>query len=307
MDVKQIKIFCDLAETRSFSKAAAMNFISQSAVSQQVKALEAQLRLQLIDRTTRPLALTQAGNLCYKGFGDIYQRYEELRNQLAAFAYEITGSVTIAGIASIVLYLLQPYIRRCLQQYPNVRLRIEPMRSNQTIDAVLEDRADIGMIACPKEDRRLAVSEFYNERLLLVMHPSHPLAQSKKVSIKSLQDQPVILFEPDQATRKLIDAILKRYGVTVKPVMELDNIETIKRGIEANIGLSILPEPAISQELRSESLVARPFVEEQPYRPVGIIYRKGKVFAEPAKRLLAMLKQPPDKLDQPPQPAARSL
>jgi DNA-binding transcriptional LysR family regulator len=293
MDIKQIKIFCDLAETRSFSKAASMSFISQSAVSQQVKALEQQLRLQLIDRTCRPLALTQAGNLCYKGFREIYERYEELRNHLVAFAHEITGSVTIAGIASIVLYLLQPYVRWYLQRYPNVRLRIEPMRSNQTIDAVLEDRADIGMIACPKEDRRLGVIEFHKERLLLAMHPSHELAAKKEVSIKSLQNQPMILFEPDQATRKLIDRILKRYRVTVKPIMELDNIETIKRAIEANIGLSILPEPSIAQEVSAKAILAKPFAEEQLHRPVGIIYRKGKVFAEPVKRLLDLLKSPP--------------
>lgn len=296
MDMRQVKILCDLVETRSFSKSAAMNFVSQSAVSQQIKSLEAQLHLQLIDRTCRPLALTQGGHIFYEGCREIYERYEELRNRLVAFAHEITGSVTIAGIASIVVYLLQPYVRHYLQRYPNVRLRIEPMRANQTVEVVLEDRVDIGMVACPKEDRRLGVIEFLKERLLLVMHPSHPMAAKKKISIRSLQGQPVILFEPDQATRKLIEGILKRYGVTVKPVMEQDNIETMKRGIEANIGLSILPEPAVAQELSTQSLVARSFAEEELYRPVGIIYRKGKLFTEPVKRLLALLKEPVEKI-----------
>jgi len=297
MDINQIKIFCDLVETRSFSKAAAANLISQSAVSQQIKALENQLHLQLVDRTCRPLAVTHAGNICYTGCKEIYNRYEELRNQLAAFAHEISGSVNIAGIASIVLYLLQPYVRVFLQRYPKVRLHIEPMRANQAVTAVLEDRADIGMIADPKQDRRLGVIDFYKERLLLVMHPTHPLREMDEVPIKLLQSQPMILFERDQATRKLIEAILKRNGVTVKPVMEQDNIEIMKRGIEANIGISVLPEPAVVQELAEKRLVAKPFTAQKFYRPVGIIYRKGRDFSQPVKRMLQLLQEPADEID----------
>jgi len=298
MNIEQIKIFCDLAETRSFSKAAGMNLISQSAVSQQVKLLERQLRLQLVDRTCRPLALTQAGQIFYQGCLDIYGRYEELRNQLAQFSREITGSVTIAGIASVVLYLLQPYVRHYLLQYPNVRLRIEPMRANQAVEAVLEDRADVAMIATPREDRRLAVRRLYREPLKLVCHPQHPLTAKEKVSIKDLQMQPVIVFERDQATRKLIDAILKRYGVKINPIMALDNIETMKRGIEANVGVSILPEPAIQQETASGTLVAKDFLEDRFYRPVGVIYRRGKQLTEPVQRLLDLLQLPIEKLKQ---------
>jgi len=292
MDMDQIKIFCDLAQTRSFSKAAARNMISQSAVSQQIKTIESQFKLQLIDRTRRPLAMTQAGEIFYKGCKDLYARYEDFRNQLANFSHQITGSVTIAGIPSIVLYLLQPYVRYYLQQHPNVRLYIESMRANQASETVLADRADIGMIACPKGDRRLGVIPFYRERLLLVMHPRHPLAAKKKVSIKSLQLQPMILFEKDQFTRKLIDRILKNYGVTIKPVMELDNIETMKRGIEANVGLSILPEPAVMQEIKNGTLVAKAFAEEEFYRSVGAVFRKGKVFSEPVIRFMDLLREP---------------
>jgi DNA-binding transcriptional LysR family regulator len=292
MDIDQVKIFCDLAETRSFSKSAARNLISQSAVSQQVKHLEVQFKLQLIDRTCRPLALTQAGEIFYQGCKNIYAQYEELRNQLANFSHQITGSVTIAGIPSIVLYLLQPYIRFYLQQHPNVRLYVEPMRANQAIDTVLTDKADIGMVASPKSDRRLDVMPFYREKLLLVMHPKHPLAARKKVPIKSLELQPFIHFEKDQPTRKLIDKIFRHYDITVKSVMELDNIETMKRGIEANVGLSILPEPAIKQELQAGTLIARPLAEEDFSRTVGAVFRKGKVFSEPVTRFMNLLKKP---------------
>ncbi|NLE29315.1 MAG: LysR family transcriptional regulator [Phycisphaerae bacterium] len=288
----QIKIFCDLAETRSFSKSAARNLISQSAVSQQIKNIELQFKLQLIDRTCRPLALTQAGEIFYQGCKNIYNQYEEMRNQLASFSHQITGSVTIAGIPSIVLYLLQPYIRFYLQHHPNVRLYVEPMRANQAIETVLTDHADIGMVASPKADRRLDIMPFYREKLLLVMHPKHPLASRKKVPIKSIELQPFIHFEKDQPTRKLIDKIFRQYDITVKSIMELDNIETMKRGIEANVGLSILPEPAIKQELQAGTLIARPLAEEDFSRTVGIVFRKGKVFSEPVTRFVNLLKKP---------------
>jgi DNA-binding transcriptional LysR family regulator len=292
MDMDQIKIFCDLAETRSFSKSAARNLISQSAVSQQIKNIELQFKLQLIDRTCRPLALTQAGEIFYQGCKNIYNQYEEMRNQLASFSHQITGSVTIAGIPSIVLYLLQPYIRFYLQHHPNVRLYVEPMRANQAIETVLTDHADIGMVASPKADRRLDIMPFYREKLLLVMHPKHPLASRKKVPIKSIELQPFIHFEKDQPTRKLIDKIFRQYDITVKSIMELDNIETMKRGIEANVGLSILPEPAIKQELQAGTLIARPLAEEDFSRTVGIVFRKGKVFSEPVTRFVNLLKKP---------------
>jgi DNA-binding transcriptional LysR family regulator len=213
---------------------------------------------------------------------------------LADFTHQITGSVTIAGIPSIVLYLLQPYVRYYLQQHPNVRLYVESMRANQAIETILADRADIGMIACPKSDRRLGILPFYQERLLLAMHPRHPLAAKKKVPIKSLQLQPMILFEKDQSTRKLIDKILRTYDVTVKPMMELDNVETMKRGIEANVGLSILPEASITQEIKNGALVARAFVEDDFFRPVGAIFRKGKIFSEPVRRFLDLLREQPE-------------
>jgi DNA-binding transcriptional LysR family regulator len=292
MDMDQIKIFCDLAETRSFSKSASRNLISQSAVSQQIKNLEQQFKLQLIDRTCRPLALTQAGEIFYQGCKNIFTQYEELRNHLANFSHQITGSVTIVGIPSIVLYLLQPYVRHYLQQHPNVRLYVEPMRANQAIDLILADQADIGMIACPKSDRRLEVLPFFREKLLLVMHPKHPLVHKKKVPISALQLQPFIHFEKDQPTRKLIDKMLRQYKVTVKSIMELDNVETMKRAIEANVGISILPEPAIFQELKTGSLVARPLEEEDFCRTVGAVYRKGKILSEPVTRFLALMRKP---------------
>lgn len=298
MDLEELRVFCDLAEARSFSKAAAMNRISQSAVSQKLKLLEGRLRLQLVDRTCRPLALTQAGQIFYQGCKEISQRYEELGNQLAQVSREISGSVTIAGIASIVLYVLQPYIRHYLLEYPTVRLRIEPMRANQAIEAVLQDRAEVAMIASVKEHRRLTVIKLHSEPLKLVCHPDHPLAKKDQVSIKDLQMQPAILFERDQPTRKLIDEIFKRYDVKVRPVMELDNIETMKRGIEANVGLSILPEAAVRQEVSGGSLMTREFKEENFSRPVGAVYRRGKTLTEPVRRLLELLSVPIDKLTQ---------
>ena len=110
--------------------------------------------------------------------------------------------------------------------------------------------------------------------------------------------QPAILFERDQPTRKLIDEIFKRYEVKVKPVMELDNIETMKRGIEANVGLSILPEAAVRQEVSGGSLLTREFKEEDFSRPVGAVYRRGKTLTEPVRRLLELLSLPIDELTQ---------
>ncbi len=296
MNIEQIKIFCDLVETKSFSKTASRNLISQSAVSQQIKNLEQQLKFQLIDRTSRPFTVTQAGKIFFEGCKEIYSKYEELCNKLAHFAYEITGSVRITGIPSVVIYLLQPYIRYYLHQHPKVKLYVEPTRANQAVEAILDDEADFALIAETQVDKRLAIEKFYEEQMLLTLPPKHPLGKKKKVPIKALQLQPLILFERDQFTRKLIDRIFKKYGITIKPVMELDSIETMKRGIEAGVGLGILPGPSIEQEISIGTLVARPIEEEQILRPVVIVYRKGKIFSEPVKRFLKLLKEKPERI-----------
>jgi DNA-binding transcriptional LysR family regulator len=159
---------------------------------------------------------------------------------------------------------------------------------------ILAGDADIGLVAIPKRDKRLDVFDFEDELLVLACSPKHPLAEKDQVDIHKLQFEKFIAFEKDVPTRIWIDNILERYNINVRPVMEFDNVETIKRAVEINLGVSILPQTAILQELGSGTIKAVNFSNERFIRPTGIIIRKGKLLTQAGRYLIELLRKKPE-------------
>jgi len=126
---------------------------------------------------------------------------------------------------------------------------------------------------------------------VLICHPQHPFAKLKTIKLEALSGQKVIGFEPDIPTRRALDKILKEYGVEVKHVMEFDNVETVKRAVEIDAGISIVPKGTIMQEIAKQTLVAVPIGDGDFYRPLSVIYKKNKVLSPAMKQFLAILKE----------------
>ncbi len=288
MHIDTMRLFCDLAELQNFSRAAEKHGISQSAVSQQIAQLEMAHRCQLINRKRRPLALTAAGEMFYRACRDIIERYERLNSELAVQTRS-GARIKLAAIFSIGMYTLQPYVKKFMEMYPKINLAVDYYSGPQIYDHVLRGVVDIGLVAMPRMDKNIDVFPFENERLLLVCSPDHALAGRPVIDVHELQSMDFIAFEKDVPTRTLINGILARYGVTVRIAMEFDNTETIKRAVEINAGLSILPEPTIRSELTAGTLKAMPLLNENFYRPTGVIVRKDKVLTQAGRYLLELL------------------
>lgn len=291
MHIETLKIFCDLANLRSFSKTAEKHLLSQSAVSQQLAQLELSLKCQLLDRKKRPAELTKAGQLLYHACKDILDRYEQLRNELNALKSTEGDRINIAAIFSIGMHTLPDYVKTFMVRYPNVNAHIEYFSADRIYELVLGGDIDIGLVAIPKRDKRLEVYDFENEPLVLACSPKHLFSQESQVDIHRLQFERFIAFEENVPTRVWIDSILERYNVVVRPVMEFDNIETIKRAVEINSGISILPHTAILQEVGSGTIKAVPFSNEQFVRPTGIIVRKGKILGQAGRYFIELLRK----------------
>lgn len=295
MHIETLKTFCDLVETGSFSKAAVLNFISQSAVSQQIKSLEQRFGQQLIERSQRNNASpTEAGKMLYTEFKEIVERFGAIESRLSAKSEVMAGTIRVAAVYSIGLHELPPYIKTFMKAHPQVRVHIEYSRTDKVYEACLNNTIDFGIVALPLRRPNIAVIPMRQDKLVVVCHPKHPLARRKQISIRELADEDFVAFERDIPTRKTIDRILKQHGVAVNYAMEFDNIETIKRSVEVGVGLSILPETAVASEVRSRLLAALDFTEGTFTRSIGIIHRKGKVFSAAAREFLSMLtaKQP---------------
>jgi len=290
MHIEMLKVFCDLADSRSFSKTAEKHLLSQSAISQQLAQLELAHKCQLITRKKRPIELTPAGQAFYKGAREILERYEQLKTEVHAAQNETDQRINVAAIFSIGMHSLTDYVKKFMVHYPDVNVRIEYFRADKIYELVLNGEVDIGLVAVPKKDRRLEVYDFEKEPLVLVCSPKHPLAKEREVDIHKLQFERFIAFEREVPTRIWIDGILSRYNTVVQPVMEFDNTETIKRAVEINAGVSILPETVVVQELAAGALKTVPLMNEQFVRPTGILVRKGKIFSPAGKYLIELLR-----------------
>ena len=292
MQIESLKVFCDLAETKSFTKAAQINSVTQSAVSQTISVLERRFKTLLIERSKKNFRLTPEGEVFYDYSKRILQTCDALTSKLQEIENVISGNIRVATIYSIGLHVLPPYVKKFLKSYPTVNVHVEYRRDNQVYENVLGNVVDLGLVAYPTRDARLEVVPFRKDTLVLICHPQHELAKRKSVKVKALNGQKFINFEPDIPTRRALDKIFKEHHVAVQQAMQFDNIETVKRAVEIDSGVAIVPQETISEEVGTQTLVAVELENGLYVRPLGILYKKNKVLSPAIKQFIAMLKQP---------------
>src|SRR6266487_2962447 len=245
MQIESLKVFCDLAETESFTKAAHVNDVTQSAVSQQISSLERQFKSLLIERSKKKFRLTREGQVLYDYSKQIIQTYDALHSKLQEIKDIISGTIRVATIYSIGLHDLPPYIKRFLKDYPTVHVHVEYRRANQVYDDVLGNVVDLGLVAYPTKDAKLEIIPLRKDPLVLICHPQHAFVKQKSVKLKSLVGQKFVGFEP---------------------------------------GISIVPLGTIAQEINKQTLAAIPIEEGDFYRPLAAIYKKNKVLSPAMKQ-----------------------
>jgi len=289
MQIENFKIFADLVETKSFSKAAKLNGITQSAVSQQARAMERNFKTLMIDRSQKQFNLTREGQRIYEAAKEILHVYEKLESELQEMKKVISGTIRISTIYSIGLHELPPYVKRFLQEFPSVNVRIEYRRSNLVYEDILHNAVDFGLVAFPQKQRQIEMIPFRNDRLVLITHPNHALAKATEVDLKTLSGQKFIGFDPDIPTRKAVDTIFRDNKLEITPVMEFDNIETVKRAVEIDHGIAIVPQATVQQELRQGTLAIVPFKGKEFTRPLAILHRKGRVLTPAMRKFVETL------------------
>lgn len=289
MQIENFKIFADLVETKSFSKAAKLNSITQSAVSQQARSMERNFKALMIDRSQKQFNLTREGQRIYEAAKEILHVYEKLESELQEMKKVISGTIRISTIYSIGLHELPPYIKKFLHDFPSVNVRVEYRRSNLVYEDILHNSVDFGLVAFPQRIRQIENIPFRNDTLVLIAHPQHPLAQVGDVDIKALAGHKFIGFDPDIPTRKAVDQIFRDYKLEITPVMEFDNIETVKRAVEIDHGVAIVPHATVVQEVKQGTLVAVGFKGKEFTRPLAILHRKGRVLTPAMKKFIEVL------------------
>lgn len=292
MQIDSLKVFCDLVESESFTKAAQINNVTQSAVSQTISSLERLFKSLLIERSKRNFRLTAEGEVLYDYSKQILQTYDALQSRLQEIKEDISGNIRVATIYSIGLHVLPPYVKKFMKSFPTVNVHVEYRRPNQVYEDVLGNVVDLGLVAYPSRDAKLEIIPIRKDPLVVICHPQHPLARHKAVRLKSLSGAKFVAFERDIPTRKAVDKILKDAGVSVDVGMEFDNIETVKRAVEIDSGVSIVPLETVRQEIANQSMVALRIEDGDMFRTLAVIHKKNKVLSPAIKEFVNLVKEP---------------
>ncbi len=293
MHVENFKIFADLVESQSFSKSARLNGITQSAVSQQLRSMERNFKILIIDRSQKQFRLTREGQRLYEAAKEILHEYEKLNSELQEMKKVISGTIRVATIYSIGLHELPPFIKRFLQDFPAVNVGVEYRRSNLVYEDILHNSVDLGLVAFPVKMRQIEIVPFREDELVLICPPEHPLASVKEVAVSDLAEERFIGFDPDIPTRKAVDNIFREEKLEIEPVMEFDNIETVKRAVEIDAGIAIVPRVTVSQEVSQKSLAVVNLKGPRRTRPLAILHRKGRALTPALKKFIDVLTSDP--------------
>lgn len=263
--------------------------VSQSAASQHVQEVERRLGVTLLDRSKRPLELTQAGRIYSEFCRDILRREEEFSLSLESLKGDVEGSVRVASIYSAGLSEMSRLGEQFALKYPTAQLHVEYMRPDKIYDALRDDAADLGLVSYPESSREIAAIQWRDEEMQVAMPPSHPLASRTEVYPSDLNGHAFIGFDEDLRIRRELDRFLRAQGIEVNFAMHFDNIQMIKEAVALGQGISILPARTMQTEIEQGRLVAVKLNAPGLARPLGIVHRRRKKFNRATEALLGML------------------
>lgn len=280
MELSDLRIYCDLVETGSFSRAAERNFISQSAVSQRLRVMENEFSSTFLERKKGKgrAITTEAGKILYEMGKRIAQDAMDLETALRGFTEEVAGPVRVATVYSVGLHALPSKLKPFLTAHPNVNIHLEYSSTDRIYEDVLSGSVDLGVVAVPTLRAGIEITPFSLEPMTLICAPEHPFASLTCIPLEQLDGCPFLTFDLNIPTRRLIDEKLKRTGTRPRIVMTFDNIEMIKNLVEIGSGVALVPAETALREVKDGSLVSVPLSEKDAFtRPVGLLTRHSKV------------------------------
>lgn len=289
MEITQLRALMTIAREGSFTAAAEKLFVTQSALSQQIKTLETELGLQLFERQGRRITITAPGELVLARAQQMLAQLQQLHSDLAAFQRVAQGRLRIGTSDTVCLYLLPPVVQAFRQAYPAVDIHLTNRPSREVAALLVEGALDFGIISLPVPEPQLESDYLCARAEVAVCAPGHPLAVQTQVSLAQLSEYPLLLLEKGTTSRALFDQLLAQAGYSPR-IMDLGSIEVLKRYGEINLGVAIVPAMAVTAEVQTGRLhaLALPWL---PVRAVGIVRRRTSDVAPAEQAFLALLQR----------------
>lgn len=296
MDDHKLKVFCTVAETKSFSKASEIIRLTQPAVSLQIQALEEIYGTKLFNRSGCIITLTQAGEVLYKYAKEINTLYTAAEKELGAFTGQVKGVVTIGASSTIGNYVLPAVIAEFRKKYPKVAVHLLTANTKTIVDYLNAGGIDIALVEGEVKKQKLIVEKLIPDEMVLIMHPLHPWARKSNVSIFDVAKEPFIFREEGSGTRQMIEKYLIKHGISpqsIKVVFIMGSTESIKSAVEEGLGVSIVSKWAAKKEIRYGTLKTASLREDRFMRDFSLLYRKAKDTSFTLDKFLTFLKKYP--------------
>jgi DNA-binding transcriptional LysR family regulator len=250
MNIDQIRAFHKVASTGSFTRAARELFVTQPAVSQEIKALETSLGIKLFDRSGKNVRMTADGEVLLSYALQLFALHEEMESLFGRSRNLQHGQIKLGSTALMGTYFLPKIIGRFNRRYPGIEIDLQMGNSDQVMHLVLEGLVDLGFSGITTNHARLESILIHQEKLIMVASPRHPLS-ARKISLDDISDTPFIWREKGTQTRKLIEKWFLRQlrGHYPRKSIELQNMEAAKRMVEEGYGITVVPEAAVKREI----------------------------------------------------------
>lgn len=286
---RRLQVFHTVARLLSFTKAADALHMTQPAVTFQVRQLEEYFNTRLFDRTHNKISLTSVGETVFEYAERIFNEYAEMENAVKLMTGDVSGVLLVGASTTIAEYMLPALLGDFKKKYPDVRIRLKVSNTDGIVSMVEENSIDLGVVEAPVSNKSLAVELCSMDQLVVVVPPSHELAQRGVVPVRDLFKYPYICREEGSGTREVINEYLIRYKQSpcdLNVVMELGSPEAIKGAVAADMGMSILSYVTVQKELLLGTLTAIP-LDPPLERPFSFVHQKQKFRVRSMDELLS--------------------
>ncbi|NWG02893.1 MAG: LysR family transcriptional regulator [Syntrophaceae bacterium] len=291
MNFNQLKAFYFAVKFGSYSSAAEALYITQPAITKQIQQLESTYGIKFLNRFGKKMVLTDAGEILYDFADKIFQMESQAEERLRDFQQRKSGRLRIHASESFGAYYLPFIINLFRKKYPNIHISVNIFPNQEVIENTIKLENDLGFISYPSEHKKLVIQDVLEDRLVLIVPPSHPFSRLKLLDPQKLDGQSIIMHEKGSATREIVDTFIRRNHLSVSVALELSNNEAIKRAVEEGAGVSLISEHVVSEEVQSKKLKSIPLTDPTMKRKYYLIHHKDKYLSHPLKMFLYMVHQ----------------
>jgi DNA-binding transcriptional LysR family regulator len=293
MEDHKLKVFCTVAETKSFSKASEIIHLTQPAVSLQIQALEELYETKLFDRSSSMVSLTSSGEVLYRYAKEILALYAAAEKNIGELTGLVKGSISVGASSTIGNYLLPSVIADFRRTHPKIKIHLFVGNTKRIIELLNSGNIDFGMVEGDVTRQKLLVEKLLKDELVVIIPALHPWAKRKEISIYDVTKEPFILREEGSGTRQIIEKYFNKHGISthdMKASMMLGSTVAIKEAVESGMGISIVSRWAARKESKYGSLKLLSIKEENLFREFSLISQKSAIGSHAVDEFLTYLK-----------------